>query len=357
MAVLTQNPNVTPGDALRTYVEDNFHLPLARMPVTYQVQFIYKPSGRVFAQSKLALDAPQAILALRRATFERQQREERAGSFNDAAAIGYGSAPQARSYAEPPRSYTEPPLRAPYDDGREDVAYLKGQYQALLEETRRAAAEGRVARVPVEAPHHAPPIDEEAMTRRIAAAVATQMAQMYGKPAGFGAAPAAPIVASSPAPAAPVNPLMAMFEEMQSAIVKTAMTRTMTNIRESLTGEREEPAEAQPVVLEPAEKPSGLGFAVEEIPGAKWGDGRPVMAAIDKESGDILYDRRTLMANPAVIEKGMEVIGMLGSIVANAMGVKQPAQGAHVVGRIPAGAAPAGVGEAPQGEGEGWPGG
>jgi hypothetical protein len=237
---------VTPGEALRQRVEQS-HLTIAQGPVTYDVQFSWRPGAQIYGRTSLSLSSPAEIIALRRArqnqsSFVPAQTQPfplPAQPQQPPAPTGYGAPPVQPPYSPPqppPYGYGRPaeppPAQQPaglhshdpeVSNLRAEVAGLGGAVRELMEYvrgTRRdppsppsptpaAAPQTGVAGAPQPGgwPQPAPgyargPRSEVEELREELEDIRGELAAMYRRPAGVGAAPAH---APPPAPPPPAS--------------------------------------------------------------------------------------------------------------------------------------------------------
>jgi len=293
----------TPVDALMRIVTDFYHLPVARCPVDYELQIVWRANGHYVANGTLRLGNPQEIITLRNAAMTRFAQAGQQAAYQ-APAPGLGVPPMQPPPYVPPYvpAYQAPTQAAPApapssssSSESDEVKALKAELARMKEseEMRSLREENTRLRQGYRQPGMgAPPAPAPpALTAEsLAVAITTAL-----KAAGLGAPPAAA--------AAPVR-------EPDSI---EAMRRGLNLLKEfkkfgSEAQDMFDPADPDPAPVGTGEPPKP---EVEEIPydiwevGSKWGDGSPAKLVRDKETGGI--DLLGLaLANPYPSQKIMD---------------------------------------------------
>jgi hypothetical protein len=376
----------SPGDALVTYVIDQFHIPLAQGAATYDIQIVWKKNSNIYARARLNLPSREQLLALRLAN-ERRTAAQAPPGFSPYPQQGYGAPPPGygspQGYAPQPQPhYAQPapqqPLPAGYgpapQQGYGAPPYAPQQAHGFGSNERElamihelAASRGMfadMAREMLQRAQAAPVgITQEEMRLRVENAELRARLGMAGQPAQPAQAvqprQAEPVATGAGAPPAIVDPLRSTIEGMISTALQTAVQHVAKGLQRTVaTGFGATPQEAeaaaaqsfQAEVMEPEPPEDHKPYHSVEL-GAKWGDGRPVVFTKHKESGAIDWGGAAF-ENPIIIETGMEIgkkLGdALGAAVQKMAGMPPPPRPeSEVVRTIPRSAIDAGVGYAP----------
>ena len=366
--MVTGNNTEPPGSALVQYVIRYMHMPLIQTAASYDLIFMRKANGAKLATGRLALPNANDCQAMLQA--DEQAGVGAAGPPHQAWQPPPMYPPQAQhgmgyptqGYPQPGYAYPaqnpymppQPGVAAPGMDPAvmNELAYLRG----ALGEALSAAREGRQPNLPgAPAPT---PVGAGGMTDldvdRIAARVATMMGAVARVPP-----PPVPVatVAAPPVMAPPDNSVEGMMRGAVAGMTKRIFEAAIGSVEKSVTrgigigglpggsepdDDEERPAPAQIV---PPERPEDVvPWKVGDV-GASWSNGSPVKIAMSKETGNI-DAVGSLMANPAVAEKIMDVANGLGMALQDAIknfnkpaGIgAPPQQPAQVVHQIPRGA-------------------
>jgi hypothetical protein len=329
---------VDPSQALISYVTDNFHMPRSqsRQSVTYQIRFIWASNSQQMKRGELTLPPRDEIIAVR-------QEEARQRQANGEPVTPYNPPPmhqQGVGVPQPwPQPFGFPPSYYPPPAGGD--AQMMPQLLTMMQEMWRAQLEGRPpnpAAAGVAAPPPAP-LNEDSIVQKTTASVlmALQQAGILTKPTA-GVAAATPTPAVSPASPAASNPFAGMMEKAVGRMFEAAVGEVEKSVKKTIAGVGKpqdddyyfdddddgkkggssSPASAAVGVGAPPTPPKedafDLPWATKPVADAKWGDGRPVVYAEDKETGNFSW-QGALMSNPTVLEKGMEAAqGLAGAL-------------------------------------------
>ncbi|HYM69760.1 MAG TPA: hypothetical protein VEZ44_09210 [bacterium] len=344
---------VSPAKAIIDYIDQHYHMPTARGAVQYEIRFNKRNEGnQIYGRARLNRPAPEELIAMRRA----QQAQPPMPHYLPSEYAGYGvpafgappayyppqgAPPAAPAPAAPPPA---PPPAATFGAPSADptiasmqasLAFFSGQLQQTIQQNQQQAR---------------------------ALDMIVQHLARAGQPAPAGVAappPAGPAphpswLAPAPALAAPPPAPMSSIGQIRDLVDQVRALKSLSREVDTLfaAGESDETVGAPPTTVEPT-----MPFDTIPIPEASlWG--RPINAAINKESRSIDW-QATAMANPQLVEKGVELATNLLQAFVKASGAKAM-DGAAAA----APAAPAGVGALPPGqpngngggEGSGWPG-
>jgi hypothetical protein len=296
-----------PGDALIRFIDDNYHNPLARSAVTYDLVFLWKSNGAMYGRGRLVRPSPEEIMALRRA-----QQQSRSGSPPPPQQYGqaqqqYQQAPQQpyQGYGAPPPPYGYPPPGygyAPQQQQQQQPTYdpevvnLRAQVAGLTGQLTQVLEHLRTSGVQVPAGLAAPP------------------------PA---APPAPPVYIQQPPQQTQQQSMRVGLAGVREAL---SVLRDVYSLRDELDsiipqrGRDDEPAQQNPggvtvVSAEPAD--DGLPFRVIPVPETS------LKYAQDKETGNIDWSNTAFVNVDSEI--GRKVVGLVGDFmqgVVKAAGVK-----------------------------------
>ncbi len=326
---------VDPSQALISYVTDNFHMPRSqsRQSVTYQIRFIWASNSQQMKRGDLTLPPRDEIIAVR-------QEEMRQRQANGEPVTPYAPPPMHQGVAglpqqQSPQPFGFPPSYYPPPAGSDSA--MMPALLSMIQEMWRAQLEGRPpnpAAAGVAAPPPAP-LSEDSIVQKTTASVlmALQQAGILTKPAA-GVAAATP--AATPAAATPATPnsMTSMMERTINRMFEAAIGEVEKNVKKTIAGvgkpqddddyfddDNGKPASTTPQTgvgapppAKPAEDAFELPWSTKPVADAKWGDGRPVVYAEDRETGGFSW-QGALMSNPTVLEKGMEAAqGLAGAL-------------------------------------------
>jgi hypothetical protein len=380
--------NMSPGDALREAVATQYHEPVARGPMTYNVHFCWKSTGQFITRGVFNFPSPDEMWAFRQAavTAERQrggpvQRPTQLGAppFDGGGYAGghFPSQPQ-----QPPPFYGAPPSQN--GGGGDEMAQMRAemsrmrereQYQAgVIAELLRAQKEGRAPNFQGVAapPPAAPPVQPQGfpsegdLVERVANRLVEKLGLRPGQPGiGVGAPP--PAVAQRNVVEQGkegISALATMVGQLKE--LKGLGAQISSIFGEDDGGDEPLPPAAAPVV-EPLKPEDDLPFQTIPIPESPTLLGQPYRYAVDKKTGGTSWEG-ILHSNPQIAEKAFEVGGkfLQGlSRFAKSIDVQAAERGmragtgqvqAQVVNEIPHDAADAGVaGTNGAPVGGGWP--
>lgn len=385
--VVAGNPEMLPGDMLREYIIECYHLPIAKYGARYKVDFIWRTGpriGKMIRSADFYGPDPSEILSLRRAQEMRKQQQPqngfggympqmgRFGALGTAPGMpqqppwqqpyGYPQQP-AYGYPQPQPYASDPQMQFELERAREREARLQGQLDSVMQALR----DGRDPSAAVIAANMnaaASGGSGNTVTEVIAALVQLGVITPPGR-AGFGAAaPAAPAPApvaappSPPQPTQPAGPPADPLASVEAAISTFGRLKKMARMVESLTVDTVE-ATAEPVD-DPAAKEDGLDWVAQST-GGKWPDGTDMRFARKKDGTGVNWTG-VLFENGFVGQKVMEVgeavlkpIGEAAQKIMNGTVVQGGGGGEHqngtsdsngavhaeVVSNIPSGAVPA----------------
>jgi hypothetical protein len=381
--------NMSPGDALREAVATQYHEPVARGPMTYNVHFCWKATGQFITRGVFNFPSPEEMWAFRQAavTAERQKssmprRELGAPPFDGGGYAG-GRFPQEYGGAPPPPFYGSPP-QAPQNGGGDEMAQMRAemsrmrereQYQAgVIAELLRAQKEGRAPNFQGVAapPPAAPPVQPQGFPSEgdLVERVANRLVEKLGLRPGMPG-----IDVGAPPPAVAQRNVVEQGKEGISALatmvgqlkeLKGLGAQISSIFGEDDIGDEPSPPAAAPVV-EPLKPEDDLPFQTIPIPESPTLLGQPYRYAVDKKTGGTSWEG-ILHSNPQIAEKAFEVGGkfLQGlSRFAKSIDVQAAERGmragtgqvqAQVVNEIPHDAADAGVaGTNGAPVGGGWP--
>jgi hypothetical protein len=309
-----------PGSlALIHYITDYFHMPRpqSRGSVRYQVRFLWAQNSQNFTRGDLTLPPREEIIALRNAeTAMRRQQGEPVAAYvppplsPQQAPQGFG-APQTPSGSQQNPSYYPPPDSTTPALMQMMMEMFRASQEQRQPQITPAMLAGLAAPPPV--------VSEDAIISKTTAAVlgALEKAGFLKPPQGVASVtPVAPVVAATP-----TTSLEKAFSRLMDTAVNTFIGGVEKNIKQTLTGVGAPPPEAEEPeeTIAPTPPDDGLPYRAAKVnDDVKWGDGRHVMYAADKESGDFDW-KGFLMSNPTIAEKGMEIVGKLGEAAAEAV--------------------------------------
>lgn len=104
-AVRGDGGSLIPGDALISYVTQYYHVPFQQGPAQYELQWVWKSTGQIFAMGTLRLPSRDAISAAYAAEWQRRQQE---GAGNAAPGV---MPPGMVPPAPPPMGFGAPPAQ------------------------------------------------------------------------------------------------------------------------------------------------------------------------------------------------------------------------------------------------------
>jgi hypothetical protein len=357
-----------PGPAFIDWMIRYIHLPTMVGPAKYDVEFRRTSNGDTIAVARESLPDRQTCLAMLGA--EEQARLAGGGGQGmgvppraappapapQAGFTGFAPAPQNGWPPPPPGYFGAPPA------GPQVPPEMWQMMQTMMGEAFQAAREGRQPAMP-QMPQPvgaAAPLDRAVLVQEVTAGVLVALQK-----AGIGSQPiqatAPPPVQASPGAQSTVSGLAGSVEKMMGGILESVVKTLGANLEKSVKqsmGMGAPPAaeeEAPEVAAEP-EKPEDMLPWQSADTGARWGDGRPVHFAKNKETGDI-DPMGLIMTNPVIGEKAMAIATGIGEAVQEAIkkftsGPPTPGQ-AQVVKQIPSGAVDATVGQ-PKPDNGGW---
>lgn len=292
----------TPSDSLRRIIEDYYHLPVARTPAKYELQFVWRANGHYITHGYMLCGNPQEIITLRNAAWQRRMMVPQ----QQPAPGGFGFPPSVPG--QPPQQPQQPPMMQPYFNPQPPPFYgpgmghgyppppnpqmsdLERRFAALEEENRRLRAERsappRAPHPGVGAPPPAPVPQPQPITEQgLAVAIATAL-----KAAGVGAAPTA----------APSD----VFQIMGAGL---RMMREFKKFGEEAS-DMFEPDDPEPRALP---QTTGTGgeipplddspYDITELP-SQWDDGTKAKLVRDRETGKVDW-LGLAMLNPRPTQK------------------------------------------------------
>jgi hypothetical protein len=359
---------LSPGEAMRNFIIDRVHYPMARGPSTYGIAFVWARNNQFYARSRMNLGSVEEILQLRRAA-----------QAASATVHGYpppAPAPGAHPYMPPPAyapppaygppvGYGAPPVPAPAAGPAHDremalIAELAASRGMTNDMMQRALEYARATAQP-------PPVGtgsiQDVVRSEIARLVpdlSAEIARSVSARLGLPQPPAQPQpgVAAPPAAAAtarvsndPFDKLRGVAESSFTAILEGTLRNVFKAVNENMArGFGAPPVE---VVAEPAE-PEAKPDPDEHLPfhkvglGVTWHDGREVTYARSKTDGNI-DPMGVLMSNPIIGETFLDIATGLKDAASAfatrvATGQAPAAAPPQVVRTIPRGAKFAGVG-------------
>ena len=346
----------SPGSALLQYIIQYLHVPTSPggNPAAYDVYFNMRSTGGQIAQGRLALPSVREIMEGQRAAEAALRTQPGMGGFSPPAPQGYQPTP---GYSPQPSYQQPPPMQQPVgygSSGGVDVAHEIGYLRGALQEAISAARERRDPVIQPPPPGvAAPAMSESELEDRVAAKVLLGLQKAGLFPTRQPPDPVPAAQTPPPPPAPPVEgSLEGMIKRSLNGILETVVKATMGSVEGSVKSAMgmgavpSEPAEEPPEA--PGKPEDALPFAVTPV-GAAWADGRPMQVAVTKDEDKAIDWMGTMMANPVVAEKAMEMANGLGEALKNFIQSKTPgaATPARVVRQIPVGAVPAGVVEEP----------
>lgn len=349
---VTGGESMSPGEALVDFIIRYIHLRTTQNPATYLVTFNQKTTGQQIAQGNLTLPSAAECSALLSMQNDLAQAQPQP-TVGFSPSPGYGALPPQQQPAFQPQPF-QPwgGFGAPQAPAQDNT--LAQQLIALLRDRTDPAG--------LAAPPAAPAMSEDALVDRVAAKVLLGL-----RAAGVGVSPP---VAPTPAPAvtsvaippsatqqsatsgmgAVAEKLVTrMFDAVGQALEQQVSRTIKTTLGVGAPGESEE-AEEEPPPPEPEKPEDALPWKVASV-GAKWGDGREMNVAVNKETKNVDL-QGSLMANPIVLERAMSIAEGLGNAIKDAVvkmttqaatpvaGMAKPAQiqaAPHVVSELPAG--------------------
>jgi hypothetical protein len=310
-----QGTDEIPGQlALVHYITDFFHMPRAvsRGSVRYQVRFLWAQNSQNFTRGDITLPPRDEIIALRNADAKRRQQQgEPVAPYVPPAiapAQGFGALPPQPGYTPSAPTYYPPPdSTAPAL-----MAMVMEMFRASQEQRQPQITPQMLAGLAGAAQPPSPPaVSEDAIVAKVLGAL--EKAGVLPKPV------AAPVGVATPPPApTPTTSLEKAFARLMDTAVNTFIGGVEKNIKQTLTGVGAPPPEeeAESELAEQKPPDDGLPYRASKVNDeVKWGDGRLVMYAADKETGDFDW-KGFLMANPTIAEKGMDIVAKLGEAAA-----------------------------------------
>jgi hypothetical protein len=323
---------VDPSQALISYVTDNFHMPRAqsRQSVTYQIRFIWASNSQQMKRGELTLPPRDEITAVR-------QEEARQRQANGEPVSPYQAPPMHQQGVGMPQPWPQTPSYLPPPPAGSDMTQ---QLFGMIREMWQAQSEGRAPRPEAAGMAAVPPapLNEDSIVQKTTASVlmALQQAGILTKPAAAGVAAATPAV--QPTPVAPTpNAMTSMMERAINKMFEAAVGEVEKSVKKTIAGVGK-PQDDDDYYFDddnggktpsnasspqtgvgatpptPKEDAFDLPWSTKPVADAKWGDGRPVVYAEDKETGGFSW-QGALMSNPTVLEKGMEAAqGLAGAL-------------------------------------------
>ena len=353
--------NRGPGSALVDYMIRYVHLPTMQAAATYQLRFRHKSTGVPIAIGNLALPDRQTCLNMLNAQIDASQA---VGPGVGAGAIPRPpqmaptqqwqrpeQAPQPPPWQMPPPGYGAPPGFNAAGMQAQQPSMPPEAWQMMQSMMDRAFTErGLPPPQAPPAPGVAAPMNEDAIVQRVTAGVLMALQKVPGIGAPVAAAPPPP---PPPTSAATIGAAVeGLANRLMGNMIKAAEANVESSFKQAMgMGAPPPAAEEETEEVAAPEKPEDLLPWQAAPTGVNWQNGSPVIFAKmkPKENGDdpTIVDHLTAfgMNNPAVLEKGMELISGLGAALKNYL--ERPAGVAQVVRRIPAAAQEAGVGWAP----------
>jgi hypothetical protein len=340
--------NLSPAKAIMDFIDQHVHMPTARTEAQYEVRFVKRNEGnQIFGRARVNRPAPEQLIAMRRAQQSAAPPYMQDYSGYGApppAAYGYPPpAPQAAPQAAPPAPMPPQTFGAPSSDPiianmQSSLAFFSGQLQQTIQQGQQQA--------------------------RALDAIMQNLARQAGQPpppptAGVAAPP--PVHASwlqpAPAPLAAPPPAVSSIDQIRGLVDQVRALRSLSREVDTLFAPEGEGTLGAPTETVTAPEPPTAPFDTVPIPEATL-FGRPVHAAINKESRNIDW-QGTVMSNPQLVEKGIEIATNFLQAVVKASGAKSLDATAPMA---PAAPAPAALGQAVNGangaaaNGSGWPG-
>jgi hypothetical protein len=325
----------SPSELLRDAVIDLFHEPATQMgtvmgPATYKLEFVWNRGGTVYDVGTISLPAMREVAAFRyRAQqFRQQGGRPGMGAVPDAYPPPQsGSRPSGQPPMQPPPQQA-PPQAPPWQQG----PYANPQYpqqqdptttrvltlldrlderMTRMEDERRAPPPGHVPPPPPIVPPPPQRTIKDVLAEAQAAldplGVKLTIQGAGGAPIGIGAAPAQTPAAP---PAKPKTQAELIREFLKEDEDRDALRR---DLAASMGIDLDAPEPEPETKKEEKKDDDGLGYTVQQVPGAKWPDGSPVQQARDEKGG--IHGFGTVMSNPYFMEKGATVgIAIVGAI-------------------------------------------
>ena len=359
------------GQTLRDTVIDQVHFIVGTgQPQEYDIWFGYRVGHKQMTRGKLPLGSSAEIDALRRAQWAGQQAQSPQGF----GAPSYGSPPYGAHVPAPPAhggagggmgghqpswpgqpSQSDDLARQRYEieQTRQDLARMHGQLQEMI----AAQREGRA---------YVPPPAATAPMAGPAAGVgnAAPTAQVIAEEVGKAVSKVVPLAVQETLKAVGLGQGGAHTADALGSTIRQGLERVLVSVaqegishfgsqmkqamRQSVgMGQTPEPElEPEPEVEEPsAPADDFMPFAVKDT-GARWGDGRPVMAAINKETRGVDL-AGFVMTNPIIGETGLGALGVVAAAAKDWLAKVQLPDGNQVVNRTPRGAVDATPREVP----------
>lgn len=340
----------SPADAILRVVTDFYHMATARSPVLYDIQFIWKTSGKLYAHGRLRCPSPAEIVALRNSDLQRQAASDQGlGQVGQGFGMPRPLQQQAPFPMQPPL-YPQPfpygymPQQVPdpgYQRESPEIMQLREEIRLLRERAALGQSQPAPAVPTAPAVPAAPPTTEELVERvatRVLGALGVGV-QRPGAPgglaglgglAGFGAPPL------PPPPQAVAGDAQAAVSSFKSLVSTVRELRTLGKTLDGVFADDfQPPVTPDAMVLSAPSAPvdDPLDFSVANV-GAdiKWRDGRPVKIARSKDSGQIDW-MGVALANPIVSETLMDKFGgigaaLMGKLNPGAASAPKPALGA-----------------------------
>jgi hypothetical protein len=334
----------SPGDALVRWLIENYHLPLSSGAATYAIQIFWLRNSHIYARGHLKLPSPEQLLAMKRANEQRAQQQQAPPQYPPQyPPQGYGSPPSAHGYG-PPQGYGPAPGYAPpqphpwgpQPQGPAPGVGASEREMAMLAELAASRGQiGEMAREMVARAQQAPAgmISQSEMNLRIEnAELRARLSMQAPQPAPQAAAPApSASPAGTGAPSTIMDPVRHTVEGMVGSILDATLRHAGKTVQKALFAglgaTSEDVASAPPLVAEPMEPPKPedeMPYQTVELQ-SKWADGRPVVYAKNKESGNIDWTGVAL-GNPVFMETGMAIGTKIGEAAAAWM---QKVSGVH----------------------------
>lgn len=310
------------AEALVDHVSNYYHLPLpqGRGTCRYQLRFVWATNSRQIAVGELCLPPAAEIMAMRQAQAQAAMAAANAGGAGGAggvpssantmpAATGVGK-PQPQVAVPPPSFTPQLPPAYPFGFGypqtQQPPADINAHLLQMIGDMWRAGLGAPQA--PVAPP--TPPVDADAIASKVTQTVLTTLQQM-----GLLGQPQQTVAAVQPT--MPKSKLEAAFDKIFTAAIDQVTDSVQKNVKAAVTGVGKPPEETEEEEEEEAPPPT-LPWNVTPVGEAKWSDGRPVLFAADRKTGE-LDIKGALFANPALAEAAMgsaqRLVGAITEVV------------------------------------------
>jgi hypothetical protein len=334
----------TPGSALTQYILRYYHLASGDpRPATYDIYFTRKATGGKLSVGRINLPSAAECKNLMSAADQAAMGQAVGAPIPIPPARPWQPQPIPPSFGAPPPVSATP---APAASG-----FSQEMQMMMLQEMINAARENRQPVMPAQVTQPQPQVglsdhDVDRIAARVAGIMGTGQPSVV-QPAQPVASPAVQTVATPPAAAAPADgSFEAMVRRTFNGVVENMFKTAMGSVEKSMKqgmgmgspGEAAEPEEV-PAQIVPEDPTDAIPWKVADV-GSSWSDSRPMKVALDKESGNIDL-MGTMMANPVIAEKAMDLANGLGEALKQFMQARTPGApppAAQVVQRIPQGA-------------------